>query len=129
MRLEQSEYEEIGLFCDFFDKPNIKIIRSQPDGDNLINLWFCLIMEANICGDNGRLLITEIVPYTPEIIAMISGIPVSTVILGLSLFEALDMIETQNDVIRLKHLETYQLFGPAIGIKEHEITGRFQNDA
>lgn len=82
---------------DVFDNPKIKIIESMPEGLGLIAIWWKLLCEAGKTNDNGRIYITEGVPYTPETLSVTLRITNALSQLALTTFLNFKMIEYDDD--------------------------------
>lgn len=82
----------IRLSTSLFENPKIKVIETYPKGDSLVSLWIRLLCMAGRINNQGMVYIAENVPYTPEMLAAVTGKPKELVKQGLELFQQLDMI-------------------------------------
>jgi len=98
----------IKIMCNILDHRKIKMIRQEPDGDLLLLLWILMIIEAGKCEQRGYLKISKNVPYTDKTISMMTGIPLTTVQHGLSLFTSYAMIEQKNGAFFIRNWGNYQ---------------------
>jgi len=99
----------IKIMCNILDHRKIKMIRKSPDGDTLALLWLLLLVEGGKSNRGGYLMISDSVPYTEETISMITDISLTTVRLGLSIFEQLGMIDRKdNGAIYIRNWRRYQ---------------------
>jgi predicted phage replisome organizer len=97
----------IKIRTDIFDDEKIKLIDAMPDRDAIFVIWIKLLTLAGRCNTAGTLMLSEIMPYTDEMLAAIFARPVSVVRLGLSLFERFGMVET-GDKITICNWEKHQ---------------------
>lgn len=104
-----TEIEWIKIDIGLFDNPKIKYIRSLPGGDTMALLWIKLLTMAGRCNDNGRIFLTENMPYTPQLIADEANIrKTATVTLALRSFQELGMITIENGFIFITGWGKYQ---------------------
>ncbi|MCE5221888.1 MAG: phage replisome organizer N-terminal domain-containing protein [Clostridium sp.] len=103
--MTEKKYYWLKLQNNFFEKDEIKVIESRPNGEKHINFYLKLLLKS--ISTEGKLLFRDVIPYTPEMLASITNTDVDTVkvaidlFLNLGLMERLDdgalfMIETQN---------------------------------
>jgi len=89
----------------FFEKDEIKVIESRPNGEKHINFYLKLLRKS--ISTEGNLLFRDVIQYTPEMLASITNTDIDTVKVAIDLFlnlglmdrlddGALFMIETQN---------------------------------
>lgn len=98
----------IKLNIDMFENRKIKQIRKLPDGDKLILLWVMLLTLAGKCNMRGYILLTEDIPYTAEMLATEFDMELNTVKMGLEIFQKFNMIELQNNVVKISSWEEHQ---------------------
>lgn len=65
-----SEVKWVKLTTDMFDNRKIKQIRHLPDGNNIVLIWVMLLTVAGRCNAGGMIMLTENIPYTPEMLAV-----------------------------------------------------------
>jgi predicted phage replisome organizer len=104
---------DVGILSD----EKIKLIRKLPEGDGLFVLWIgilCLAMKAE---NKGMVELSPGIPYDPEDLADVLGLPLNTVKLGVSVFEKkFNMIKIINGTIEVvnffehQHLEKLELY-------------------
>lgn len=82
----------IRLSTSLFDNPKIKVIETYPKGDSLVSFWIRLLCLAGRVNNQGLVYIAEGVPYTPEMLAAVSGKPEALVKQALALFQQLGMV-------------------------------------
>lgn len=100
--------EWVKIMCNILDNRKIKMIRSGPEGNTLSLLWLLMLTEAGKCNRGGYLMIADNLPYTEETLNILTGIPLSTVRLGLLAFAELGMIDQKDGAIFIKNWRKYQ---------------------
>ena len=103
-----AEINWIKIRIDMFDDEKIKIIQSMPEGDAILVIWIRLIALAGKSNADGRILVTENIPYTDEMLSVIFSKPLPTVRLALSTFEQFHMIERTTQGIFLVNFRKHQ---------------------
>ena len=99
------KYYWLKLDINFYDREEIQLIESMPNGYKYTNFYIKLLLKS--ANSEGRLRFKDVIPYTVENLATITRMDVDTVknavdiFLGLGLMQKLDdktlfMIETQN---------------------------------
>ena len=112
------EVKWIKLNVDMFDDEKIKIIQAMPDGDALLVVWIKLIALAGKTNDGGYIYISENIPYTEDMLAVIMNKPLLTIRLAMETFTNLNMIENDVKGIYLVNFEKYQSLEKMQKIKE-----------
>lgn len=113
-----AEVKWIKLKVDMFDDEKIKIIQSMPEGDSLLLVWIRLITLAGKTNDGGYIYITDTMPYTDEMLAVVFNKPLNTIRLALDTFTKLGMLENDQKGIYLVNFEKYQSLDKMEKIKE-----------
>ena len=113
-----SEVKWIKLNVDMFDDEKIKIIQAMPDGDALLVVWIKLIALAGKTNDGGYIYISENIPYTEDMLAVIMNKPLLTIRLAMDTFKNLDMLENDTKGIYLVNFEKHQSLEKMEKIKE-----------
>ena len=98
----------IKIVVDIFDDEKVKLIEELPNGDAVIVIWFKLLCLAGRCNRGGMLMLTDIIPYTDEMLAVIFRKKASEVRQALQVFEEFGMIEIVNDAITIPKWGEYQ---------------------
>ena len=99
----------IKITTDMFDHCKIKYLRRLPEGNSIVLIWVMLLTMAGRCNDNGRIWLTENIPYTPKLLADELDFEESTVVLSLEALSRLNMIRTEQDhVIAIAGWEEHQ---------------------
>lgn len=80
---------------DFFNRDEIRIIESQPNGKDYIIFYLKLMLKS--INDNGRLIFKDTIPYTPEMLASITNTSIDTVRVAIDAFVKLDLITLLDD--------------------------------
>lgn len=92
-----------------FDNRKIKHLRRLPDGDNIVLIWVMLLTIAGRCNANGRVFLTEDIPYTSKMLAEELNFEEGTIQLALSSMEELGMIVNDNDSIHRQLIRAMRL--------------------
>jgi len=103
-----TEVKWIKLDVGVFDNRKVKQIRALPEGDSLLVIWLQLLCLAGTINDNGRIYLTEEIPYTDQMLRNFLQEPLATVQLALSTFNNMGMIEVQDDIIYIANWAKYQ---------------------
>lgn len=99
----------IKITTDMFDHRKIKYLRRLPEGDSIVLIWVMLLTMAGRCNDDGRIWLTESIPYTPKLLADELDFEESTVTLSLEALSRLNMIRMDADnVIVIAGWEEHQ---------------------
>lgn len=88
---DNRKYYYLKLKEDFFDTDEMKILESMKDGYLYSNILLKLYLKS--LSNSGRLMYRNVIPYTPEILATLTGHQVGTVEKALDVFKKLDLIE------------------------------------
>lgn len=91
-----------------FDNRKIKHLRRLPDGDNIVLIWVMLLTIAGRCNANGRVFLTEDIPYTSKMLAEELNFEEGTIQLALSSMEELGMIVNDNEFLYITGWEEHQ---------------------
>ncbi|HRG63939.1 MAG TPA: phage replisome organizer N-terminal domain-containing protein [Burkholderiales bacterium] len=83
------------LHHDFFNRDEIRIIESQPNGKDYIIFYLKLMLKS--INDNGKLLFKDTIPYTPEMLASITNTSIDTVRVAIDAFAKLGLITLLDD--------------------------------
>lgn len=92
-----AEIKWIKLKTDMFNDDKIKLIQALPSGDAIIVIWIRMLILAGISNADGYLMVSENLPYTEEMLAIIFNKPLSVVRLALNTFEAYGMLENSGE--------------------------------
>jgi len=87
---DSKKYYYLKLKDSFFDREEIKILESQPNGIIYSNLYLKLCLMS-LKGD-GRLLFRDEIPYDEQMIATVTNIPLDNVRAGLVVLRNLGLI-------------------------------------
>jgi predicted phage replisome organizer len=98
----------IKLATNIFDQGKIKLIMRMPAGDTIIAIWLQILTHCGKECQDGILRISNEVPYTADMLAMIFGREPSTMRLALETFQQLKMIEVIDGVYCLPNWNKYQ---------------------
>jgi predicted phage replisome organizer len=88
---ENKRYYFLKLKDDFFNRDEIKILESQPNGKTYSNLYLRLCLMS-LKGE-GRLLFRDEIPYDEQMISTVTGIELDNVRAGLVVLQRLGLIK------------------------------------
>ena len=99
------KYYWLKLKKDFFKRHDIKILEAMPDGHKSVLFYLKLMLES--IDHEGELRFSEQVPYSPEMLAIITDTGENTVKESLKRLQELGMLEiTQDGTIVLNQVKT-----------------------
>lgn len=98
----------IKITTDMFDNKKIKYIRKMPEGNNIVLIWVMLLTMAGNCNANGMIFLTENIPYTTKMLADELGFEENIIIMAVNILEKLNMVLTDDDVLRIPGWEEHQ---------------------
>ncbi len=93
--MSNKRYYWLKLKDNFFEQDDIKIIESIPNGKDYIIFYLKLLCKS--LKSDGRLLYKGIIPYTPEMLATITGTNIDIVNGAIEKFKLLGMVEILDD--------------------------------
>lgn len=103
---DNRKYYYLKLKEDFFDRDEMKILESMQDGYLYSNILLKLYLKS--LSNAGRLMYRNIIPYTPEILATLTGHQVGTIEKALDVFKKLDLIEIlDNGAIYMMDIQNF----------------------
>ena len=103
-----AEVKWIKITTDMFDNKKIKQLRKLPDGNNIVLIWVMLITMAGRCNSDGKIFLTEDIPYTTKTLAIELDFEESTVSFALQMLSKFGMIRTDDDYISISNWGKYQ---------------------
>ena len=98
----------IKITTDIFDDEKILLIEGMPSSDEIIVIWFKLLILAGKQNNNGVFLMNERIPYTDEMLATIFRRDINIVRLALKTFEQFGMLEMVDNVITIPNWNKHQ---------------------
>ncbi len=119
-----AKYYWLKLQADFFETEEIKIIESMPNGFIYSNFYLKLLCKS--LKTEGRLMFKDIIPYTPDMLANITGVPVDTVRVALDLFIKLGLMQKLDDGA-LYMLAVQEMTGASTKWAEYKKNQRLKN--
>lgn len=103
---DNRKYYYLKLKENFFDTEELKVLESHRDGYIYSNIFLKMCLQS--LRNEGRLMYRNIIPYTPDIIATLTGHQVGTVEKALQVFENLGLIEIlDNGAIYMMDIQNY----------------------
>lgn len=103
---DNRKYYYLKLKEDFFNTDEMKILESMKDGYLYSNILLKLYLKS--LSNSGRLMYRNVIPYTPEILATLTGHQVGTVEKALDVFKKLDLIEMlDNGAIYMMDIQNF----------------------
>ncbi|MFI3166543.1 MAG: phage replisome organizer N-terminal domain-containing protein [Bacillota bacterium] len=95
MTIEKERYYWLKLHKDFFKRKEIVVVENLDDGKDYILFYLKLLCES--VDREGRLMLTDTVPYSEQTLASVTGTKVSIVHSAIEVFMSLKMIEILDD--------------------------------
>lgn len=83
------------LHKDFFKRNEIVVVENLDDGKDYILFYMKLLCES--IDREGKLMLTDTVPYSEQTLASVTGTKVSIVHAAIEVFRSLKMIEVLDD--------------------------------
>ena len=108
----------IKISTDIFMDEKIVFLRGMPNGDSLFTLWILLLVLAGKTNNGGLIYFKPGIPYTSQMLSMISNIPVSSVELALKTMQDFEMIEIDDNGLIILNWEKHQNIKGLEHIKE-----------
>lgn len=91
------------------DDEKMRLIDAMPKGETVFYFWFRLLIQTAKTNAGGKIYLSEGVPYTKEMLAIIFNRPVETVEFALKVLSDLKMIEIyENGIINIINWEKHQ---------------------
>lgn len=91
----KEKYYWFKLKDDFFKRHDIKIIKSMPNGKDYVIFYLQLLCES--LSHNGKLRFNEEIPYSEEMLSVITDTNIDVVRSAMKLFVQLKIIEIMDD--------------------------------
>lgn len=92
---DKKRFYWIKLQRDFFKRPEIKIIKNQPNGKDFIIFYLELLLEST--EKDGCLRFSDTIPYDDNMLAILTDTNITTVRSAMRLFQDLHMIDILDD--------------------------------
>ena len=89
------KYYWLKLKNDFFDREEIKIVEAMQNGKEYIIFYMKLLLKS--IQSEGKLLFRDTMPYSPDMLATITGTNIDTVIISIKIFLELGLMEKWDD--------------------------------
>ncbi|HHV27397.1 MAG TPA: hypothetical protein GXX63_09405 [Tissierellia bacterium] len=106
--MSSKRYYWLKLNENFFEREEIKVIESMPNGKDYIIFYMKLLLKS--IRTEGQLKFREVIPYTPDMLAAITNTSVDTVRVAIDMFSKLDLMEVWDDGT-LFMVETQNMIG------------------
>ena len=91
------------------DDEKMKLIDAMPERDTVHYLWIRFILQAGKTNADGEIFLSEGIPYTDKMLAVIFSRPLASIKLALKTLSRLGMIEiAPNKVIRIVNWDKHQ---------------------
>lgn len=114
-----SEVKWIKITTGMFDDEKIDFIESLPEADTVLICWIKLLTLAGKSNMSGHIMLTESIPYTPDMLAHKFKRPLNTVKMALETFTRLGMITMEEGKpIYINNWEKHQNIDGMEKIKE-----------
>lgn len=102
------KYFWLKLHVDFFEREEVKLIENMPNGKEYIIFYMKLLLKS--ANSDGKLLFKDVIPYTEDMLATVTGINVDVVRTAVKLFLKLGLMQKLSDGA-LFMLETQKMIG------------------
>lgn len=102
------KYFWLKLNVDFFEREEVKLIENMQNGKEYIIFYMKLLLKS--ANSNGKLLFKDVIPYTEDMLATVTGINVDVVRTAVKLFLKLGLMQKLSDGA-LFMLETQKMIG------------------
>lgn len=114
-----SEVSWIKIYIDWYDSRKIKYLRNLPKGNEYALLWIMVLSLAGKANNDGKLSITDDLPYTLEDLPNELGFKPQIVKQGFSEFLKLGMVVQENGFYVIANWEEYQNADKMAEIREY----------
>ncbi len=88
-------YYWLKLQENFFERDEVKIIESMPNGKDYILFYLKLMLKS--INDSGKLMFKNTIPYTPDMLSTITGTNIDVVRVAVDTFIKLGLMEKLDD--------------------------------
>ena len=103
---DNKKYYYLKLKENFFETPRIKYLEQQENGFKYSNILLKLYLKS--LRHNGKLMITERIPYDQKMIASITDHDIDTVRVAIELFKELELIDVvDNEQIYISDIQNF----------------------
>lgn len=102
------KYYWLKLTVDFFEREEIKLIENMKNGKEYIIFYMKLLLKS--VNSEGKLLFKDVIPYTDDMLATVTGTDIDVVRSAVNLFSKLDLMQKLDDGA-LFMLETQKMIG------------------
>lgn len=102
------KYYWLKLDVTFYDREEIQLIESMPNGYKYINFYMKLLLKS--ANSEGRLMFKDVIPYTDEMLATITRMDIDAVRSAIKIFLELGLMQRLDDGA-LFMLETEKMVG------------------
>ena len=124
---DNRKYYYLKLKEGFFESDEIKILESMKDGHMYSNILLKLYLKS--LRNEGRLMYSNVIPYTPEILATLVGHQVGTVEKALEIFQKLELIEIlDNGAIYMMDIQNFIGKSSTEADRQREYYNRVKNE-
>ena len=103
-----TEIKWVKISTDIFDNRKIKHLRKLPKGNDIALIWVMLLVMAGRCNKDGRVFLTESIPYSTKMLADELDFEEDTVALAMKTFKQLNMISYDEKFFAITGWEEYQ---------------------
>lgn len=102
------KYYWLKLAVDFFEREEVKLIENMKNGKEYIIFYMKLLLKS--VNSEGKLLFKDVIPYTDDMLATVTGTDIDVVRSAVNLFLKLDLMQKLDDGA-LFMLETQKMIG------------------
>ncbi len=104
-----SKVSWIKLDVDMYKNEKIRLLRRMSGGGTRSTyIWAVLLMMAGKSNAGGRLMLSQSMPYTPEMLAAEMELPTDAVVETLEIMMQLDMVKKKKNILEICDWENHQ---------------------
>jgi predicted phage replisome organizer len=93
--MSSTRYYWLKLDEDFFERDEIRLVEAMPNGKDYIIFYMKLLLKG--LKTEGKLLLKNIIPYTPEMLATITNTNIDVAKAAIKLFSELQLLDILDD--------------------------------
>lgn len=124
---DNKKYYYLRLKDNFFDSDELKILESMKDGYLYSNILLKLYLRS--LKNDGKLVVSERIPYSADMLASVTGHQVGTIKQALSVFKDLGLIDVlDNGAIYMLDIQNFIGKGSSEADRKREYRQRIETD-
>jgi len=104
--MSDQKYYYLKFKENFFEQPQIQAIESMPNGCNYTNILLKMYLKS--LSGNGKLMVTDEIPYNPALLAKVTGHEIGVVEKAVQIFRNYELIDImENGAIYMLDIQNY----------------------